>query len=62
MAKVTVLSGGYMVHGRIFAGGVLAVMAALAIRGYSLVIEHAFGEAGCVMTGPAILRGRYMVS
>lgn len=62
MAKVTVLSGGYMVHGRVFAGGVLAVVATLAIRGNTLVIEHAFGEAGCVMTRPTILRGRYMVS
>jgi hypothetical protein len=51
-----------MIDRCIFAGGVLAVMAAFAIRGNTLVIEHAFGEAGCVMTRPTILRGRYMVS
>ena len=51
-----------MVCCRIFAGGVLAVVAAFAIRGNALVIKHPGGETGCVMTRPTILGCRYMVS
>ena len=62
VTKVAILRGGQMVGCRVLAGSVLAVVAAFAIRGNTLMIEYAFGEAGCVMTGPAILGGRYMVS
>ena len=51
-----------MVDGRILAGGVLAVVTAFACVCNTLVIKHASGKTVSVMTHPAILGGRYMVS
>ena len=41
--------------------GVLAVVAAFAIRGNALVIKHPSRETVGVMARPAILGGRYMI-
>ena len=61
MAEVTILGGGHMVHRRILAGGVHAVVTAFATTGYAGVIEHTGSKTVGVMTDAAILVGGYVV-
>ena len=54
---MAVLGGGHMVHRRILAGGVDAVVATLASYGHALMIKHPGGKTAGVMTHAAILGG-----
>ena len=61
MAEVAVLCGWYMVHRRIFAGGVHTVMTAFAGNGNTLVIKRTGGKTVGVMADPAVLGSGDMI-
>jgi hypothetical protein len=60
MAEVAILGSRHMIHRKVLASGVYAIVTACAANSYTSMIEHAGCELSGVMTHPAILGGGNM--